>query len=110
MKCDCGAVMYWRCTNNITNTVKYKCPICGMVKTKKAEPRKKTHIRFKAKNRSRNYHKTSNGFEVKKYVRGKQTYFCRTRTEEQAKKIVELLRECDWDKSHINEIKQKVMG
>lgn len=46
------------------------------------------------------------GFQIK--YRG--IYYCCCKTEEQAKQIVSKLKECNWDKSKANEIKQEVMA
>lgn len=54
------------------------------------------------------YHDRKTGFEVKKRINGKDYYFGNYPTEQQAKKAVELLRECNWDKSKLPSIKKQV--
>ena len=58
----------------------------------------------------KNYHWVYNngysGYQVRKWG----VYYCTCRTEEEAKKVVERLRECDWDKSMVEKIKLEVCG
>ena len=44
----------------------------------------------------------------KKVIDGKNTVICKANNESTARKIVEKLRECNWNKEKINEIIEKV--
>lgn len=57
----------------------------------------------------KNYSKTGGGgYSITKCINGKNVYFCHTNDEIKAKKIVEKLRECNWDKSEIYRILYEV--
>lgn len=57
----------------------------------------------------RNYHFTNGHYNVSKCVDGKRTYFACVKTEEEAKKIVEKLKACNWDKAQLSRIKREVI-
>ena len=56
----------------------------------------------------RNYSVTSDGVIVQKVIDGKNTVFCKLSNEITAQKVVEKLRECNWDKTKTEEILEKV--
>ena len=58
-----------------------------------------------AKNYSRN---NNGGYNITKYVDGKNTYFCHTDTEEKAVRIVKKLRDCGWDKTELYRVLYEV--
>lgn len=47
-------------------------------------------------------------FVVRKFLKGKWEYYCYCKTESEAKFIVNELKKCNWDKSRIAEIKNKI--
>ena len=97
MYCDeCGDVMRWRCTDNITEVSKFKCPNCGHVQTgklKKVEPKPP---------REPNYYYEKNGkWFVKKVINHQKVYVGCFADEETAKLVVDGMKKVDWNKSMI---------
>lgn len=54
------------------------------------------------------YYKNKNRYIVHKTIDGKTEYYTSCYSEETAKKTVEMFKQCNWDKSRINEIKEKL--
>ena len=54
------------------------------------------------------YYKNKNRYIVHKTIDGKTEYYTSCYSEETAKKTVEMFKQCNWDKSKINEIKEKL--
>lgn len=50
-----------------------------------------------------------NGKYTYYHVKKGGVYYCLAKTEEQAKMIVERLKECDWDKKQVRRIKEEVI-
>lgn len=80
-----------------------KCEDEGVIRER---PRKK-HI---FKNFSKYYYKTKKGYVVTKYVGNKSVYYGQYKYEEDAKKIVEWLKEHNWDKELFKQNKTKIIG
>ena len=93
---DCGNSMLWRCTDNITNVSKFKCPVCGNIQSgvmERVKPRPKPEP---------NYYYLKNGKWAVKKVINHQTVFVGTfADEETAKKVVDGMKKVEWDKSMI---------
>lgn len=136
MICDkCGGErIRWRCDNHEENISKYKCLDCGNIMKK--EKRKGCENLFKkkellylkdyekkeikrkhrkgAKKRwnikiPKNYNRTLSGtFMVTKWIDGKQEYFGTYKSEEDAKWVVQKMRECDWDKDELWDIREEL--
>lgn len=139
-KCDkCGSDrIHWRCTNNLENTTKYKCLDCGniiverkadttideerydafrkqmkklplKISSRKPKPMKKEQVNLKKE--PRNYSRTPSGkYNVKKVKEGKHYYYGTYETEDQARKVVMKMRECDWDMDKLEKIRGAVIG
>ena len=56
----------------------------------------------------KNYTAHNGSYIVQKVIDGKNTVICKANNESTARKIVEKLRECNWNKEKINEIIEKV--
>ena len=97
MICECGARLQWRCTDTKTKMAKYKCPQCGEVVL--AEDKwKPVHV----EHREPKYYYFSKGrFNVQRKMNGGCVGFGCYGNEETAKKVVDKLKECDWDKSQL---------
>ena len=133
MICECGVPMRWRCDNAETNKTKYKCPICGKLeiidtvdhlknplfdkktiekleenKEKQAKENHKQGARKRWKYQiPKHYNNTRcNTWMVTKWIDGRQRYFGTYKTEEDAKFVVQKLRECEWDKKQLSKIKK----
>lgn len=97
MYCDeCGDVMRWRCTDNITNVSKFKCPNCGHVQTgelKRVEPKppKEPKHCFKYKGK----------WIVRKVINHQPVYVGSFADEETAKLVVDGMKKVNWDKSMV---------
>lgn len=74
----------------------------------------KWNKRYKDKRIVKNYTKIRrkgyNYFMVCKFINNKDCYFATFKEEKQAQRMVELLRECDWDYSKRYELKEKVLS
>ena len=79
---DDGMPLVWRCTNQVTNVAKYKCPYCGRLYKIVVEPKEKECSDKLEK--PLYYHKNSYG-----------TYS----SEDIAKAVVDKLWEYGWNKS-----------
>lgn len=93
---ECETVMHWRCTNQITNIAKYKCPCCGNVQTEKIKPMKPTK---EAPNRMepRFYYKTTQGtYIVRKEIDNQKKYLGTYGDEATAREVVDESIKCDW--------------
>lgn len=77
----------------------------GLIETRPLNYRK-----IMKQKKSKNYYflKSRNGYD-RYVIRKNGEYYCCCKTKEQAKLIVERLRECDWDKSQAQRIKQEVI-
>ena len=96
MYCDeCGDVMRWRCTNNITNVSKFKCPRCGNVQTgmlKKVNPLPKREPNY--------YYARKDGkWMVQKTINHKKLSLGGFADEETAKRVVDGMKKVNWEKS-----------
>lgn len=93
---DCGVSMRWRCTDNITGLSKFKCPVCGKVELgvldlKPPQP----------KPEPRHYYFTRGFYVVAKTTNYERMHIGTFRDEEMAKRVVEGMKACNWDKSMI---------
>ena len=58
---------------------------------------------------TKNYYKVNTGgYSITKMINGNLIYFCHVKEEEQAKKVVEKLKDCNWNKSEIYRILYEV--
>lgn len=64
----------------------------------------------KHKVKPHNYTASNNGYIVQKSIGGKNTVICKVPNESIAQKIVEELRECNWNTTKTDEIIKKVIG
>ena len=91
---ECGGLMQWRCTNTLTGMAKYKCQDCGNVIEEADDYKPPIVEKFEPK-----YHYFKNGrFIVRKKIDGKFEYIGSYLDEETADKVVEKMKEYDWDK------------
>ena len=91
----CDSIMQWRCTDNHTHIAKYKCPECGNIVEVLDDYKPPIVEKFEPK-----YHYFKNGrFIVRKKIDGKFEYIGSYLDEETADKVVEKMKEYDWDKA-----------
>jgi len=100
---ECGGVMVWRCTNNITHKSKWKCRDCGHILVNDYVP-----IEFKQIKKPEPKHYTYNNgvYQVKKRLNGHQHYLGSFKTEDRAKKFVALMKASDWELDRVSEFKE----
>ena len=96
MDCDeCGTAMHWRCTDNVTNVSKFKCPRCGNVQTgmlKKVKPLPKREPNY--------YYARKDGkWMVQKTINHKKLSLGGFADEETAKRVVDGMKKVDWNES-----------
>ncbi|MBP5423472.1 MAG: hypothetical protein J6Y78_13640 [Paludibacteraceae bacterium] len=101
MYCEkCDGVMQWRCTNTRTGVAKYKCTCCGNIVEKVDDYKPPIVEKFEPK-----YHFVRNGrFIVRKKIDGKFKYIGSYLDEETADKVVEKMKEYDWDTSMLRQV------
>ena len=93
---ECGDVMMWRCTDNITEVSKFKCPNCGHIQTgklKKVEPKPPQEPKY-----CFNY---KGKWIVRKTINHQPVYVGCFADEETAKLVVDGMKKVDWKKSMI---------
>lgn len=98
---ECGETMQWRCTNTETGIAKYKCPECGNVQTGEDE------YKAPVKNPTRlpKYYYLKDGkYIVRRWIDGEHKYIGSYADEETARKVVDKMVECDWDKARIPQV------
>ena len=92
-----GDVMLWRCTDNITNISKFKCPNCGRIQTgelKKVEPKPPREPNY--------YYARKDGkWIVQKTINHKKLSLGGFTDEETAKRVVDGMKKVNWDKSMV---------
>ena len=99
MYCDeCGGVMVWRCTDNITKLSKWKCRDCGHLQYDNYVPRSFEDL---PKKEPRYYFFKNGAYIVKKTKNYEQIYVGSFHSEELAKKVVDGMKSVGWDKSKI---------
>ena len=98
MICEsCGNRMQWRCTSKKDTYAKYKCPHCGEILLVKDTWEPIPEEPYEPK-----YYYYANGrFNVQKKLNGERIGYGCYSDEETAKKVVDKLKECDWDKSQL---------
>lgn len=97
---ECDSIMQWRCTNNHTHIAKYKCPHCGNIVEVLDDYKPPVVEKFEPK-----HHYFKNGrFIVRKMIDGKYQHIGSYLDEETARKVVDKMVECDWDKARIPEV------
>jgi len=95
---ECGGVMVYRSTNNITHKSKWKCKECGHVMLNDWVPTPLEEI----KSHEPRYYFWKNGaYIVKKTLNYEQIYVGSFHSEELAKKVVDGMKSVGWDKSKI---------
>ena len=104
---ECGDVMVWRCTNQITSMSKFKCRNCGNVQEEKVE------LKPPAPRVARvpKYYYCKNGKYIVRANRtgtNSQTYIGTYEDEETAKKVVDKLKACNWDKECLPSIHKEL--
>ena len=97
---ECGDVMVWRCTNNVTQMSKWKCKSCGHVQMEKQKP-----IR-RLRKQPKHYGYCGSSYQVRKRINGTQYYLASFKSEALAKKFVALMRASEWDLSRVVEFKE----
>ena len=102
---ECESVMHWRCTNQITQISKFKCPVCGHVQTGKLEVKPVETVEKKVPNY---YHMRNGSWVVKKTKNHERLYVGAYGNEETAQKVVQEMIKCDWDLNMIPEIYGKL--
>ena len=101
MKCEeCGGVMVWRCTDNITRLSKWKCRDCGHLQFEDYVPVKLP------KKEPKHYTFSHGKYDVKKRINGHQYYLACFKSEDMAKKFVALMKASEWDLSRVVEFKE----
>ena len=102
---ECGGVMTYRSTNNVTHKTKWKCRECGHIMFNDYVP-----FEFKQEHREKQppkyYSVWKNSYQVKKRINGKQWYLASFRSEAMAKKFVALMKASEWDLSRVVEFKE----
>ena len=91
---DCGGVMDWRCTNQITNVSKFKCRNCGHIQTGELKLKPVNDEKKEPKFYCLNNH---GSWIVKKRKNNERLYAGAYSDEETAKKVVAEMVKCDWD-------------
>ena len=104
---DDGMPLIWRCTNQVTNVAKYKCPYCGRLYEIVVEPKvEQTSDKLE---KPKYYHKNPYGtFTIHRRDGGDYRYFGTYPTREIAAAVVEKLKEYDWDKSCLPSIRDEL--
>ena len=100
MICECGAKMQWRCTNKETNIAKYKCPVCGKLVTA-VDDYKPVKIPVRT---PKHYYRKNGRYIVRRWINGEHQYIGSYADEETAKRVVDKMVECDWDKACIPQV------
>ena len=98
---ECGGVMVWRCTDNITRLSKWKCKECEHITSvylPEPEPVKIVPVE------PHYYYQKEGKFIVRKKRDNKTIYVGSFNTEEMAKKVVKGMLEVDWNKDLIPEV------
>lgn len=98
MYCDeCGTAMHWRCTDNVTNVSKFKCPRCGNVQTgelKRVEPKPPKEPKY--------YYESGDGkWIVRRVINCQPVHVGSFADEETAKRVVDGMKKVNWDKSMV---------
>ena len=100
---ECQSVMHWRCTNQITQVSKFKCPQCGHVQTGILETKPVVSVE------KPNYYHMKNGKWLVKKTKDHQMLYVGTyANEETAQKVVSEMIKCDWNLDMIPEIYEKL--
>ena len=95
---ECGTAMHWRCTDNITNVSKFKCPNCGHVQTGKLK-------RVEVSKHEPKYYCQKNGRWVVRKVTNYQTLYVGCfADEETAKRVVDSMKKANWDENVIPDV------
>ena len=102
---ECQSVMHWRCTNQITQVSKFKCPQCGHVQTGKLETKPLVIVEKKYPNY---YHMKNGKWIVKKTKDHQMLYVGTYGDEETAKRVVSEMIKCDWNLDMIPVIYEKL--
>ena len=104
MKCeDCGGVMVYRSTNNITKVSKWKCKECGHIQFNDWVP---TPLEELPKREPKYYSFSKGRYDVKKRINGPQVYLASFKSEDAAKKFVSLMKESGWQLDRVAEFKE----
>ena len=101
VKCEeCGETMQWRCTNQKTGVAKYKCPTCGNVQLGEDDWKEPVVVPRTPKH----YYVRDGKYYVRKFIgrNHKVIYIGCYGNEETANKVVDKMKECNWDKSKIS--------
>lgn len=96
---ECGKTMQWRSTNNNTRIAKYKCLHCGNVQT--GEDEYKIITKEPSLQEAPKYYYVKDGKYVVRGSRANsncQEYIGTYANEETAKRVVDKMKECSWDK------------
>lgn len=78
---------------------------CELRDTGEITPRPFKRIKKQKPVKNYSYDRGTNTFQIRK----NSQYYCNAKTYRQAERIVELLKECNWDKSKANDIKKQVI-
>ena len=105
MNCsECGNTMQWRSTNQVTNIAKYKCRHCGNVQEGEDEykevivevPEPKYYYFYRGR------------YIVHRMIGGVNRYIGTYADEETAKKVVDKMKEYDWDTDMVPRIHEEL--
>lgn len=100
---ECGGVMVYRSTNNITRKSKWKCKECGHVMVNDYVP---VDVNALPKPEPKYYTYSKGRYDVKKRINGHQYYLACFESEAAAKKFVALMKASDWELSRVAEFKE----
>ena len=100
---ECGGVMVYRSTNNITRESKWKCKECGHIMVNGWVPTPLEKIR---RPEPKYYTLSGGAYQVKKRIDGHQFYLGSFKSEKMAKKFVALMKVCDWDLERVAEFRE----
>jgi len=104
---DDGMPLVWRCTNQVTNVAKYKCPYCGRLYKIVVEPKEKECSDKLEK--PLYYHKNSYGtYTVHRNLDKKYQYYGTYSSEDIAKAVVDKLWEYGWNKDLLGRIREEL--
>ena len=82
----------------------------GLITLRKQSRKKKKTCRTNPKYYSHHVTKGIEYYHVQKHINGKLTHFATFKDARHAKRMVELLKECDWDKSMVEVLKERVLN
>ena len=100
---ECGGIMTYRSTNNVTHKTKWKCKECGHIRFDDYVPFEFKQIR---KPEPKHYTCCHGRYDVKKRINGRQYYLGTFKSEALAKKFVALMKASEWDLSRVVEFRE----